>query len=196
MQQAGHCLVRGHRAYLPLHRLTSHIPASHDPISLLCPKCGLCCNGVLFADVKLLPADNSVQLAASGLSVLRGQGRCRFLQPCSCFDGVKCRIYAEKPGHCRDFDCFVLKRYRTAKLSGRAALARIRRARQLADQVHQTLQELGNQDARQALTRRYQAVMKQPIDLEDREARAELRGELMCQMETLMEYLHREFLMG
>ena len=28
-------------------------PVVADPITTLCPRCGLCCNGVLFADVEI-----------------------------------------------------------------------------------------------------------------------------------------------
>jgi len=34
-----------------------------DAISQLCPNCGLCCNGVLFADVELRAGDDAGRLA-------------------------------------------------------------------------------------------------------------------------------------
>ena len=43
-------------------------------VSQLCPKCGLCCNGVLFADVELRKGDDAERLAELGL-LLEKKGR-------------------------------------------------------------------------------------------------------------------------
>ena len=76
----------------------------------LCLQCGLCCNGVLFADVKLRPADDPERLKAGGLPV-RGKGKnLGFAQPCAALqpDG-KCCVYQDRPAMCRQFECGVLK---------------------------------------------------------------------------------------
>src|ERR1035441_3049702 len=49
---------------------------SPDSVAQLCPKCGLCCNGVLFADVELRKGDDVQRLAELGLS-LEKKGRQR-----------------------------------------------------------------------------------------------------------------------
>ncbi len=49
-----------------------------DAVSQLCPNCGLCCNGVLFADVELRKGDDAKRLMKLGLSLERkGQGETR-----------------------------------------------------------------------------------------------------------------------
>ena len=35
----------------------------------LCTRCGLCCNGSLFADVELAPSDDSATLEVLGLAI-------------------------------------------------------------------------------------------------------------------------------
>src|SRR5208337_5052378 len=84
--------------------------AMNNCVDQLCPKCGLCCNGALFADVRLQKNDDSRRLTELGLSVKSKADRPVFPQPCSCFVGTLCRIYAERPGHCRAFECGLLKR--------------------------------------------------------------------------------------
>ena len=64
-----------------------------NAIDQLCIKCGLCCNGVLFADVELRKGDKAEQLAELGLSLKEKGQRRAFVQPCACFDGKLCRIY-------------------------------------------------------------------------------------------------------
>src|SRR5215470_7025634 len=86
----------------------------------LCVQCGMCCDGSIFADVRLQPEDDPVRLAALGL-VLKGavlpsgsteaetnitptrpQPRAPvFPQPCAMLQGCRCTIYAERPAHCR-----------------------------------------------------------------------------------------------
>jgi uncharacterized protein len=46
----------------------------------LCLNCGLCCNGVIFADVKLVPEDNSARLRSLGLP-LRAYSENAVLRP-------------------------------------------------------------------------------------------------------------------
>ena len=79
-------------------------------VSQLCPKCGLCCNGVLFADVELQKGDDAKRLAEIGLLLGKKGGQKAFTQPCGCFDGTFCRIYDDRPKRCRTFECGLLKR--------------------------------------------------------------------------------------
>lgn len=69
-----------------------------NAVDQLCPQCGLCCNGVLFGDVELQRGDDATQLAASGLGLFPKGRKRAFSQPCSCFDGHLCAIYAQRPG--------------------------------------------------------------------------------------------------
>ena len=82
----------------------SFISQSADAVSQLCPNCGLCCNGVLFADVELRAGDDAKRLKDLGMTLeKKGQGKVAFAQPCACFDGKLCGIYADRPKRCRTF---------------------------------------------------------------------------------------------
>src|SRR5262245_58553543 len=106
-------------------------------VAALCPSCGLCCNGVLFANVELKRDDRVRALNALGLAV-RPKGwagkRC-FNQPCPAFQNSLCSIYASRPVQCRAFECGQVKRLAAGEITAAAALKTIRRARALASQV-------------------------------------------------------------
>jgi Fe-S-cluster containining protein len=160
----------------------------------LCPNCGLCCNGVLFADVKLRKGDDVQRLVELGLSLEKEGRRWAFAQPCACFDGKLCRIYAERPAYCRAFECGLLKGVQAGELEPKTALKTIAEAKRRVEKVRCLLQRLGQNDEQLALIKRYAQVMREPIDLSGTEDVAELRGELMLAINDLMQALQRDFL--
>lgn len=95
---------------------------------------------------------------------------------------------------CRDFECGVLKEVLAGKLTNAEALRVIRRAQKLARKVSGLLEQAGNLDRQRPLTKRYQAVMRQPIDLSAGDEAGDLRGELMLTVHELMDLLHERFL--
>src|SRR6516165_5837621 len=142
----------------------STIP-SNDSISELCPNCGLCCNGVLFADVELQPDDDAGRLVELGLLLKKKGTKRAFVQPCRCFDGKLCRIYADRPGRCAAFECGLLKRVQSGAMPAAGALKRIATAKALAEKVRRLLNRLGDVDEQTALTKRYNRMMRRPIDM-------------------------------
>jgi len=129
----------------------------------LCLACGLCCNGVIFADVKLQPNDDPVRLRSCGLPISRdqsGNGTPRFTQPCAALDGCRCQIYPDRPKYCREFECALLKRVKGGKLGVVAALRTIGVARGKADRVRRLLGRLGDTDEKLALSLRFQRTAK------------------------------------
>lgn len=165
-----------------------------DAVSQLCPKCGLCCKGVLFADVELRKGDGIQQLAELGLSLEKKGRKQAFAQPCACFDGKLCRIYTERPKRCRTFECGLLKRVQAGKMGVDAVLKTIAEAQRLAEKVRGRLRRLGQSDEQLAVNRRYAQVMREPIDLSGPEDAAELRGKLMLAVNDLMQMLRQDFL--
>ena len=165
-----------------------------DAVSQLCPNCGLCCNGVLFADVELQKGDDAGRLIDLGMALKKKGMKRAFAQPCHCFDGKLCRIYADRPKRCATFECGLLKRFQSGEMTAPAALKRIADAKKLAEKVRQLLRRLGDNDEQLALTKRYSRVMSQPIDLSADEDAGETRGELMLAVNDLMQVLQREFL--
>jgi hypothetical protein len=165
-----------------------------DYVSELCPNCGLCCDSTLFADVELRKGDDPRRLQALGLEILqKTKAKLAFTQPCACFDGRFCKIYAERPSRCRLFECGLLKRVESGGLTVAAALKRIAEAKAQAGQVRTLLRQTGQRDERIALTHRYAEAMRVPMDLSVPDE-AGNRGELMLAVNELMQMLERDFL--
>lgn len=165
-----------------------------DAVAELCPACGLCCNGVLFADVELAAKDDRGALKSLGLELRRKGRKQAFAQPCACFHARLCRIYADRPERCRTFECGVLKRVQGGKLKSPAALKLIAQVQRQARVIEGQLERLGNRDTQAPLSRRYAKVMAEPIDLSGDADAVELRAELMLGVAALMELLHHHFL--
>jgi len=163
-------------------------------IEKLCPNCGLCCDSTLFADVELRASDKPARLSQLGLTLFKKtKTTTAFAQPCACFDGKLCKIYADRPRQCRKFECGLLKRVEANELTAGAALKKIFKAKQRAENVRKLLRESGQNDEPMALTHRYAKAMSAPIDLAD-EGSADRRGELMLAVNDLMTRLQRDFL--
>ena len=164
-----------------------------DAVFQLCPNCGLCCNGVLFADVELRAGDDAGRLAELGLSLTKKDSKLAFSQPCGCFDGKFCTIYADRPKRCRTFECGLLKRVEANAMTANAALKKISTAKIQAEKVRELLRQSGQRKEQMALTHRYAEAMQSPIDLAD-EGSAERHGDLMLAVNDLMTLLQRDFL--
>jgi uncharacterized protein len=135
----------------------------------LCLACGLCCNGVIFADVKLQPEEDADHLRALGLRLIlkaeaggpRSAPRApHFRQPCAVLDGCICRIYSERPEYCRQFECLLLKSVKAGRTRSPAALAIIRDARKRAEKVRRLLRALNDTDEDVALNVRFKRAAR------------------------------------
>lgn len=165
-----------------------------NSIEQLCPNCGLCCDSTLFADVELRKGDDPQRLAKLGLTVLqKTKAKLAFAQPCACFDGKFCTIYATRPERCRLFECGLLKRVQSGEMTASAALQKISEAKTLAEKVRKLVGEAGQPDEQMALTHRYAEAMRAPVDLTMEDA-ADKRGELMLAVNELMQMLQLNFL--
>jgi uncharacterized protein len=92
----------------------------------LCTRCGLCCDGSLFADVELVGSAEANRLEIMGLDVEDDGGDGSVLQlPCAALSGTRCSIYAHRPRVCRTFECHLLQSVRRGKVSVEDATARI-----------------------------------------------------------------------
>jgi Fe-S-cluster containining protein len=128
----------------------------------LCLECGLCCNGVIFADVQLRRGDDAQRLRALGLTLAQKSkaGAEKFKQPCVAFGECKCLIYSERPTYCREFECLLLKSVKTAETKIGEARRLIRSALQQAENVKTLLRRLGDADETLALSKRFQRVRR------------------------------------
>ncbi|HMP81777.1 MAG TPA: YkgJ family cysteine cluster protein [Verrucomicrobiota bacterium] len=165
-----------------------------DAVRQLCPACGLCCNGVLFGDVELQKSDDAKRLRSLGMELfLKGRQKC-FAQPCSCFDGKFCSIYDDRPRRCRTFECRLLMRVQSGEISGRSALAKIKKARQIISQILRLLRDSGNTDEHLPLNRRYAEVGERPINLAGERSELARRRKLMLAVGRLTRLLESDYL--
>lgn len=162
-------------------------------VDQLCPQCGLCCDGALFADVELRAGDNAKRLVKLGLSVKKkGRVKLAFTQPCACFDGTLCKIYGERPGHCRSFECGLLKKVNAGEIKASAALKKISKAKALIGRVCDLLAMFKGDDQNTALSERYARAMASPMDLAA--GYGDLHGELMRVYGEWMKVVRKDFL--
>lgn len=182
--------------------LNASINEDQSANSKLCLACGLCCNGVIFADVKLAAGDNAERLKALGLPLEEVKGRKtaggqhRLLQPCAAFDGSRCRVYAERPGCCRKFECVLLKSVNAGRTSAAEGLRVIYTARERAENVQELLQELGDTDEQINLAARFRRTTSrlEKIGLDER--LASIYGELTLAVHDLNLLLSEAFYPG
>src|ERR1019366_2111138 len=77
----------------------------------LCTRCGLCCDGSLFADVELASGNEASALEVMGPEI-EGEyddGGALLVQPGGAFKGRRCSIYPHPPDCCRTFKCRLLQ---------------------------------------------------------------------------------------
>lgn len=184
----------------------------------ICLACGLCCDGVIFANVKLQPRDLAAFTALEALPALTpaiqsserrlvphsnarssfvvGQKSPKVSQPCAAFDGCRCRIYDQRPKHCRNFECLLLRGVQAGRTPKADALETIRTARRRADKVCSLLRELGDLDEELALSLRFRRTAKRLERGNLDEHTADLYGELTLAFHELNCLLSSAFYPG
>ncbi len=136
---------------LLLHDLSRMKPSMTDA---LCTRCGLCCDGSLFADVEVRRAE------ATGLEILglevedNDQDGLQLLQPCGALRGKRCGIYAHRPRTCRAFECRLLQDAQRGDVSVDRALEHITEAHRRIRRVRELLARFEPGDARLPLKER------------------------------------------
>ena len=166
-----------------------------NPVDQLCPNCGLCCDNTLFADVELCAEDDPRRLSELGLSLMKkGRDRLAFAQPCACFDGKFCKIYADRPKHCKLFECALLKKVITGDMKADDALKKISEAKALANKMRRLLKSLNQSDKKTPDVERYAQAMSEPIDLSDETSSPNRQGQLMQAFSDLMDVVQNDFL--
>jgi len=113
----------------------------------LCTRCGLCCDGSLFADVELAGRAEATRLEVMGLEIEDDGGRHALLiQPCRALDGTRCSVYAHRPRCCRSFECRLLKDAQNGAVSSARAVEQIDETRHRIERVKRLLAAWGPVD--------------------------------------------------
>ena len=198
----GGCFMGPERGTLKIVKTSAQ---SGTPVAEgICLTCGLCCNGAIFSDVKLVSGDVAASLKSLGLPLIKSgaRKRCagssdepawRFPQPCAALHGCRCRIYADRPGHCRAFECFLLKKFRKDRVSLGEALRNIRAARRRMDKVRKLLESLGETDGAVALGDRFRRLTKSLEGAQLDPKRAELYSRLTLAFHDLNILINENF---
>lgn len=132
--------------------------------SSLCLACGLCCNGVIFADVQLRDGDDAKKLKSLGLLFVRLNSRSEIRkcpQPCAAFVHGSCGIYAERPRYCREFECSLLKSVKAGRIEAVKAQRIICETLQQVEKVEQLMRDLGDNDQSLPLGKRFRRVKRE-----------------------------------
>jgi len=120
----------------------------------LCTRCGLCCDGSLFADVELGQAE-ARRLEIMGLEVDDHESGAGLLsQPCAALQGRRCGIYAHRPQCCRTFECQLLQDAQRGAVTVEAAQDLIAEALKRIQRVRELLAQWGAGDVRLPLKER------------------------------------------
>ncbi|MEO5617958.1 MAG: YkgJ family cysteine cluster protein [Candidatus Eisenbacteria bacterium] len=112
----------------------------------LCTRCGLCCDGSLFADVELAGRSETAGLEILGLEVEDDDGVGLLVQPCRALQGRRCGIYAHRPACCRTFECGLLQDARSGAISVERAQKHIAETIRAVRSVKELLVLLGRFD--------------------------------------------------
>jgi hypothetical protein len=75
------------------------------PLSTLCQRCGLCCDGNLFTSVPLQGAEVETVRRLSLPVIARADGSPGLAQRCAALEGRCCTVYSERPEACRRYRC-------------------------------------------------------------------------------------------
>ena len=173
--------------------------SSEAVIGELCPACGLCCNGVIFANVGLRAGDDADRLRSLGLPTCTPNSSPRpphLAQPCAAFEGCRCRAYADRPQYCREFECVLLKSVKAGRTESAAALRIIRTAHERADKVRRLLSALGDADEQFPLGARFRRTGKRLKEGNLDEETADRYGQLTLAVHDLNLLLSDAFYPG
>jgi uncharacterized protein len=161
----------------------------------LCTKCGLCCDGSLFADVELASRTEASSLEVMGLEIEEDEaGGGLLVQPCRALRGKRCSIYAHRPECCRTFECRVLQDARCGAVTVTRAAEHIAEALKQAGRVRKLAAELGQRDARLPLKERYVEALTLTAEVVANRALQRKRAELEAAMHAVEELIREGFL--
>ncbi len=159
----------------------------------LCTRCGLCCDGSLFADVELAGRAEATRLEAMGLEVEDDDpGGAQLLQPCAALQGRRCSIYEHRPECCQTFECRLLQDVRRGAVDVDRAKEHIAEALQRIGRVKALLAQLGQNDERLPLGERCAEALTADPDADPEVNRK--RAELEAAMSAVEGLIRKTFL--
>ena len=162
----------------------------------LCTKCGLCCDGSLFADVELAGKDEATTLEVLGLEIEDADEEHRglLLQPCRALKGTRCGIYPHRPECCRTFECQLLQDVQRGAVDVSRAQEKVADALSRIAHIKSLLVTLGQRDERLPLRERCAEAQALPEEDALDPATHRSRDELEAAMTSLERFLLETFM--
>lgn len=158
----------------------------------LCTRCGLCCDGSLFAEVELASSDEASALEVMGLGIEdadAGDGEL-LLQPCGALKGKRCSLYLHRPDGCRTFACRLLQEVERGAVGVARANEKIAEAWKRIERVKELVVQLGPGNERLPLKERCVEALalseEATVDPEMNRKRSELQA-AMTSVERLIQ---------
>jgi uncharacterized protein len=156
-----------------------------------CTRCGLCCDGSLFADVELASDKEASALEVMGLEIEDADedGGGLLLQPCGVLKGKRCGINPHRPHCCRTFACRLLQEVERGMVGVERANEKIAEALKQIERVEELVVQLGTGNERLPLKERCMealALSDAATDPEMNRKRAELQA-TMTSVEGLVQ---------
>ena len=163
----------------------------------LCTRCGLCCDGSLFADVELANRDEASALEVMGLEIEDADedGGGLLVQPCGALHGKRCSIYPHRPDCCRTFACGLLQGVERGAVGVERANEKIAEALKRIERVKELVVQLGQDNERLPLKERCLEALERSEEVTADPEMNRKRAELQTAM-TSVESLIRETFLG
>jgi Fe-S-cluster containining protein len=167
-------------------------------IDTLCTRCGLCCDGSLFADVELASRDEASTLEIMGLEIEDADDdEVGFLlQPCGALKGKRCSLYAHRPDCCRTFECRLLQEVQRGAVSVDRAQAKISDVVRRIERVQQLIAEFGAGEERLPLKERCSEALARAEESKAKPRMNRKRAELQAAMAAVERMIQKTFLKG
>lgn len=163
----------------------------------LCTRCGLCCDGSLFADVELAGVTEAASLEVMGLEIEEDDADGALLvQPCAALQGKRCGIYAHRPECCRTFECRLLQDARRGAVSVEQASEQIAMTLKHVGRVRKLAAELGQREVNLPLKERYVDALALSDEAGANPSQARKRAELETEMSAVERLIRKSFLRG
>lgn len=162
----------------------------------LCTRCGLCCDGSLFADVELTGVDEASALEVMGLEIEdidEGDGEL-LLQPCRALKGKRCGIYLHRPECCRTFKCRLLQEVERGAVSVDQAKGKIGETLRRIERIRGLLVYLGATNEHLPLKERCEEALALSADADVDPEMNRKRDELQAAMTSVEQLIETTFL--
>ena len=163
--------------------------------NVLCVRCGLCCDGSLFADAELATRETTA-LEVLGLEIEdadKGEPAL-LLQPCAALKGKRCSIYPHRPNCCRTFECRLLKQVGSGSISVDRAKEIIANTLKEVGRVKVLIAQLGQREERLPLKERFSEALALSSNITDDRHTNRKRADVKMAITRVQNLLQKTFL--